>query len=93
MRGEDLQGLNIDELQQLEKMLESGLVRVLETKGERIMNEISSLKKKGSQLPEENKQFKLKMVSLCKKKRPALADSDVAVQEEGMSSEFVILAT
>lgn len=32
MRGEDLQGLNIDELQQLEKMLEAGLTRVLETK-------------------------------------------------------------
>lgn len=32
MRGEDLQGLNIDELQQLEKLLESGLTRVLETK-------------------------------------------------------------
>ncbi|XVE95190.1 hypothetical protein REPUB_Repub02eG0074900 [Reevesia pubescens] len=32
MRGEDLQGLNIDELQQLEKMLESGLKRVIETK-------------------------------------------------------------
>lgn len=32
MRGEDLRGMNIDELQQLEKMLESGLTRVLETK-------------------------------------------------------------
>ena len=32
MRGEDLRGLNLDELQQLEKTLESGLVRVLETK-------------------------------------------------------------
>lgn len=32
MRGEDLQGLNIEELQQLEKMLEVGLSRVLETK-------------------------------------------------------------
>ncbi|MBA0673558.1 hypothetical protein Goklo_024892 [Gossypium klotzschianum] len=48
MRGEDLQGLNIDELQQLEKLLESGLTRVLETKGERIMNEISSLETKVS---------------------------------------------
>ncbi|XVF64886.1 hypothetical protein PTKIN_Ptkin09bG0202900 [Pterospermum kingtungense] len=87
MRGEDLRGLNIDELQQLEKMLESGLTRVLETKSERIMNEISSLEKRGAQLLEENKQLKQKMVSLCKGKRPALADSDVAVQEEGMSSE------
>ncbi|XWS23984.1 hypothetical protein CRYUN_Cryun28dG0062200 [Craigia yunnanensis] len=48
MRGEDLQGLNIDELQQLEKMLESGLTRVVETKGERIVNVISSLEKKVS---------------------------------------------
>ncbi|XP_022768443.1 MADS-box protein SVP-like [Durio zibethinus] len=89
MRGEDLQGLNIDELQQLEKMLESGLTRVLETKGERIINEISSLEKKGAQLLEENKQLKQKMVTLCKGKRPVLADLDVAVQEEGMSSESV----
>jgi len=32
MRGEELQGLNIEELQQLEKALESGLTRVIETK-------------------------------------------------------------
>lgn len=32
MRGEDLRGLNIEDLQQLEKLLESGLGRVLETK-------------------------------------------------------------
>jgi hypothetical protein len=32
MRGEDLHGLNIEELQQLEKALEVGLSRVLETK-------------------------------------------------------------
>ncbi|KAB2045156.1 hypothetical protein ES319_D01G140900v1 [Gossypium barbadense] len=50
MRGEDLQGLNIDELQQLEKLLELGLTRVLETKGERIMNEISSLETKHCQV-------------------------------------------
>ncbi|OMO56259.1 Transcription factor, K-box [Corchorus capsularis] len=32
MRGEDLHGLNIEELQQLEKSLESGLSRVMEKK-------------------------------------------------------------
>lgn len=32
MRGEELQGLNIEELQQLEKSLESGLTRVIERK-------------------------------------------------------------
>ncbi|XP_021284389.1 MADS-box protein SVP [Herrania umbratica] len=89
MRGEDLQGLSIDELQQLEKMLESGLTRVLETKGERISSEISALEKKGAQLLEENKQLKQKMVTLCNGKRPILAESDAAVQEEGVSSESV----
>ncbi|XP_033134504.1 MADS-box protein SVP isoform X1 [Brassica rapa] len=46
MRGEELQGLNIEELQQLEKALESGLTRVIETKSEKIMNEISYLQRK-----------------------------------------------
>ncbi|XP_017640699.1 MADS-box protein AGL24-like isoform X2 [Gossypium arboreum] len=89
MRGEDLQGLNIDELQQLEKLLESGLTRVLKTKGERIMNEISSLEIEGAQLQEENKLLKEKLVSLCKGKRLVLVDSEVATQEEGMSSQSV----
>ncbi|CAK7347256.1 unnamed protein product [Dovyalis caffra] len=73
MRGEDLRGLNIEELQQLEKVLEVGLSRVLETKGERIMNEISTLERK--------------MTTICKGKRPVLVDLDATVQEEGMSSE------
>ncbi|XP_012067995.1 MADS-box protein JOINTLESS isoform X2 [Jatropha curcas] len=87
MSGEDLQGLNIEELQQLEKMLESGLSRVLETKGERIMNEISAFEKKREQLLEENKQLKQKMMSLCKGKR--LVESNIHPQEEGLSSESV----
>ncbi|XVF36597.1 hypothetical protein REPUB_Repub19eG0070800 [Reevesia pubescens] len=69
MRGEDLQGLNIDDLQQLEKMLESGLTRVLEIKGERIMTEISSLEKKGALLLEENKQLKQKIQMLQFRKK------------------------
>lgn len=32
MRGEDLQGMNIEELQQLEKSLEAGLSRVITKK-------------------------------------------------------------
>lgn len=32
MRGEDIQGLNIEELLKLEKMLEAGLSRVLKSK-------------------------------------------------------------
>ncbi|KAJ9146521.1 hypothetical protein P3X46_028776 [Hevea brasiliensis] len=91
MRGENLQGLNLEELQQLEKLLEAGLTRVLETKGDKIMNEISMLEKKGAQLLEENKRLKQKMTTFwCKGKRPVHLESDVAVQqEEGMSSESV----
>ncbi|XP_031252933.1 MADS-box protein SVP-like [Pistacia vera] len=68
MRGEDLKGLNIEELQQLEKMLESGLGRVLETKSELIMNKISSLERKGAQLLEENRRLKPKVANLYKRK-------------------------
>ncbi|XP_019421407.1 PREDICTED: MADS-box protein SVP-like isoform X2 [Lupinus angustifolius] len=46
MRGEDLHGLDIEELQQLERFLEAGLGRVIEKKGEKIMNEITDLQTK-----------------------------------------------
>ncbi|KAJ9567315.1 hypothetical protein OSB04_003281 [Centaurea solstitialis] len=46
MKGEDLQGLDLKGLDKLEAMLESGLVQVVKTKGERILKEISTLKKK-----------------------------------------------
>jgi hypothetical protein len=86
MRGEELQGLNIEELQNLEKMLEAGLGRVLETKGERIVNEISELEQKGALLLEENKKLKDKMVNLGKARRAMVVESDVGVNEEGVSS-------
>ncbi|KAJ0025195.1 hypothetical protein Pint_08475 [Pistacia integerrima] len=87
MRGEDLKGLNIEELQKLEKLLESGLGRVLETKSELIMNEISSLERKGAKLLEENRQLKQKVSNLYKGKSLVLADSEIAIHEEGLSSE------
>ncbi|KAL8472221.1 hypothetical protein ACS0TY_029441 [Phlomoides rotata] len=46
MRGEELQGLSIEELQQLEKSLETGLTRVLEKKGGKIKQEINQLQEK-----------------------------------------------
>ncbi|XP_058097028.1 MADS-box protein JOINTLESS isoform X2 [Magnolia sinica] len=48
MRGEDIQGLTLEELQKLEKTLETGLSRVMERKGEQIMKEISGLQIKVS---------------------------------------------
>ncbi|KAJ7965812.1 MADS-box protein like, partial [Quillaja saponaria] len=99
MKGEDLQGLNFEELQTLEKMLEAGLNRVIMKKEERIMSEISALETKrevdesiyvpGAHLVEENKKLKEKMVMLCKGKRPLLMESDIAICEEGMSSESI----
>lgn len=90
MKGEDLQGLKIEELQQLEKVLEAGLTRVLQTKGERIMNEINALQKKGAELFEENKQLKQKMAMLYEGKRPVIPDLDKDMLiEEGQSSESI----
>ncbi|XP_021287432.1 MADS-box protein SVP-like [Herrania umbratica] len=58
LRGEELQGLNLEELKHLEKLLDAGLSRVTETKDERFLKEISNLKRKGAKLMEENQQLK-----------------------------------
>ncbi|KAK6940246.1 Transcription factor, K-box [Dillenia turbinata] len=90
MTGENLQGLNMEELQQLEKVLETGLKRVLQTKEDRLTNEIATLERRGAQLMEENQQLKDKMVMLCKATRQGGATlSDYAILEEGQSSESV----
>nr|GEY20618.1 MADS-box protein SVP-like [Tanacetum cinerariifolium] len=46
LRGEDLHGLSLEELQRLESTLEGGLHCVLRTKDERIAKEIESLQQK-----------------------------------------------
>ncbi|XP_052193531.1 MADS-box protein SVP-like isoform X3 [Diospyros lotus] len=46
LRGEELHGLSIEELQRLEKSLEAGLRRLLKTKGERLDKEITALNRK-----------------------------------------------
>ncbi|PQP96065.1 SVP-like protein [Prunus yedoensis var. nudiflora] len=58
LMGEELQELNMKELQELEKLLGSGLKRVRDAKGEIVLKEITSLKWKGSLLMQENKQLK-----------------------------------
>ncbi|EXC14620.1 MADS-box protein JOINTLESS [Morus notabilis] len=73
LRGEELQGLNIEELQRLEKSLESGLSRVIEKKGEKIMKEINDLQRKAMELSQ----------------RQAGVDSDNVINEEGQSSESI----
>ncbi|KAG8076874.1 hypothetical protein GUJ93_ZPchr0006g45212 [Zizania palustris] len=46
MRGEELEGLSVEELQRMEKNLEAGLQRVLCTKDRQFMEEISELQQK-----------------------------------------------
>ncbi|KAM3742477.1 hypothetical protein ACB098_07G071100 [Castanea mollissima] len=58
IRGEELPGMDIEELQKLEKELEVGLSRVVETKGERFLEDITALQQKGAQLMEENQRLK-----------------------------------
>ncbi|XP_052190649.1 MADS-box protein JOINTLESS-like [Diospyros lotus] len=82
MRGEELQGLNIDELQQLERSLEAGLSRVIQIKGEKIMKEIAHLQQKGAQLMEENERLRQQIIEVSNaRKHPGT--------EEGQSSESV----
>ncbi|CAE6002717.1 unnamed protein product [Arabidopsis arenosa] len=103
MRGEELQGLDIEELQQLEKALETGLTRVIETKSDKIMNEISELQKKGMQLMDENKRLRQQGTQLTEENERlgmqicnnvheygGTAESEnAAVYEEGHSSESI----
>ncbi|CAH8337272.1 unnamed protein product [Eruca vesicaria subsp. sativa] len=103
MRGEELQGLNIEELQQLEKALEAGLTRVIETKSEKIMNEISDLQRKGMQLMDENKRLKQQGTQLTEENERlgkqicnnmherygGVESENTVLYEEGHSSESI----
>ncbi|KAM0950883.1 putative transcription factor MADS-MIKC family [Dioscorea sansibarensis] len=76
MRGEDLQGLTIEELLHLERTIDVGLARVMERKGRRIMEQLSSLQQKEMQLLEENKRLKEKVEEMCMVEKQALIDHD-----------------
>ncbi|KAG7026868.1 MADS-box protein JOINTLESS, partial [Cucurbita argyrosperma subsp. argyrosperma] len=88
MRGEELQTLNIDELQQLEKSLEFGLSRVMEKKGEKIMKEITDLQRKSAELVEENKRLK-KQAEKMDGVRNFGVEPEILVVEDGQSSNSV----
>ncbi|EEF39741.1 MADS-box transcription factor, putative [Ricinus communis] len=85
MRGEELQGLSMEELQQLEKSLEGGLKRVMETKDDAITNEINDLKRKGAELMEENERLKQQMVNAPVERLQLL--------EQGQSSDSMMTNT
>nr|AXY96379.1 jointless [Pyrus communis] len=89
MRGEEIQGLNLEELQQLEKSLETGLGRVIEKKSEKIMKEIGDLQRNGMQLMEENERLRQEVAEKSDGRRLVQVDSENMFTEEGQSSESV----
>lgn len=89
MRGEELRGMNIEELQKLEKSLETGLSRVLETKSDKIMKEINTLHTKGMLLMEENERLRQQMADASREQRDFTGEMENIVFEEGQSSESI----
>ncbi|KAL6190300.1 hypothetical protein ACLB2K_036698 [Fragaria x ananassa] len=86
MNGEDLEGLNIGELQRLEKDIEANLNRVLQTKEENIIGEIFALEAKGAELELANNQLRQEVRMLSNGKGVAF-ESDISPAEEGLVSE------
>ncbi|XP_030943279.1 MADS-box protein JOINTLESS-like isoform X2 [Quercus lobata] len=80
IKGEELHGMDIEELRKLEKVLEVGLSRVLETKGERFLEEITVLQRKEAQLMAENQRFK---------QMENMFSTQTHVLEQGLSSESI----
>nr|QBN12694.1 SVP1 [Osmanthus fragrans] len=90
MRGEELQGLCIEELQRLERSLEVGLNRVIEKKGEKFMKEINQLQEKGMQLVEENERLRQQVMEISNgRKNMTETDLENIIYEEGQSLESV----
>ncbi|KAF5749740.1 hypothetical protein HS088_TW03G00065 [Tripterygium wilfordii] len=86
--------LRIEDLQQLEKSLETGLRRVIERKGEKIMKEITDLQRKGMLLMEENERLRQQVVEISTSRKrqqrfTTESDDQNVVYEEGLSSESV----
>ncbi|KAM3694640.1 hypothetical protein ACB098_07G070800 [Castanea mollissima] len=80
IKGEELHGMDMEELHKLEKVLEAGLSRVTETKSERFLEEITALQHKGAQLTEENQRLK---------QMENLFSAQTHVLEQGQSSESI----
>ncbi|XP_050371916.1 MADS-box protein SVP-like isoform X2 [Argentina anserina] len=97
MNGEDLEELNIDELQKLEKDIEGGHSRVIHVKEEKIASEILALEAKGAELLEVNNQLKQRMGMLSTANgniAGVLAmESETSTSEEDLSSECDTIAS
>nr|USH46159.1 MADS-box protein [Ipomoea batatas] len=89
IRGDDdLEGLSLEELEELEQKLEVGLNRVSETKDEQIRNEIATLQYKGAELMEENNRLKQRVAEMNNDRNGSIvADMDRMILEEGQTSD------
>ncbi|KAG0492563.1 hypothetical protein HPP92_005961 [Vanilla planifolia] len=85
MRGEDLQGLTIQELQQLEKTLEVGLSHVIR-KDEQILEQINDIRNKEMQLLKENAWLRHQLADISSIRKQAAVEAEIAFQEDGQSS-------
>ncbi|CAO1947657.1 unnamed protein product [Urochloa humidicola] len=92
MRGEELEGLSVAELHEMEKKLEAGLHRVLSTKDQLFMQQISELQRKGAQLEDENRLLKIQVPQMPRAGTAAAADAENVLIEDGQSSESVMTA-
>ncbi|KAG6468259.1 hypothetical protein ZIOFF_072832 [Zingiber officinale] len=94
MRGEALESLSVEELQQLEKKLEAGLSRVLERKDANFMEQINSLQEKALRLAEENLRLSQNVSGMTNTgKEQATMDRENVVNEDGQTSESVTNAS
>ncbi|XP_028802212.1 MADS-box protein SVP [Neltuma alba] len=88
LKGEDLEGLDLDELQKLEKKLDVGLTRVNQIMDKRNMSERAELQMEVDELAKVNRQIKQKVAVICKGKDPMMMNSDMGTQK-GFSSKAV----
>ncbi|CAL9748401.1 unnamed protein product [Musa acuminata subsp. burmannicoides] len=93
MRGEALEKLTVEELQQLEKTLEAGLGRVMDRKGAQFTQQINSLQQKAAKLAEENVRLRRRVLEMPNMGKQVVADKDNVVNEDGQSSESVTNAS
>nr|ACG36350.1 MADS-box transcription factor 22 [Zea mays] len=93
MRGEDLEGLSVEELHRMERKLEAGLHRVISTKDQLFMQQIGELLQKGTQLEDENRRLKEQMPQvLTGGTMVVAAAAENILTEDGQSSESVMTA-
>lgn len=86
LKGQELQGLGMEDLIKLEKKIERGLSRVAKFKGDKYMKEIAALKIKEAQLKEENAMLRQKVETQSETRPPPAA---VAADQGQYSSDSV----